>query len=236
MGEMTRLIYIDDSGSVDHGGLVIYGWVEVAPQGWRTALRTWLTLRKSLFVDYGIPVSQELHATEFINGRGRISVAPPARFIDAVSGNTLWKDLGREVAHRCLATLRDCPDIGVGSVYRWTGVTGSAYGRQRYDLYGRLIEEMNQQMARADCYGFVTMDGDDAHYRDAHRALKLDTRHLIEDPAFHDSKHSQWTQMADLVAYSANLHLNRYSGNEFGWNWYENYLRASDLASGPRNS
>ena len=108
--------------------MVIYGWVEVAPQGWRTALRSWLSLRKSLFMDYGIPVSQELHATEFVNGRGRISVVPPTRFIDASRGNTLWKDLGREVAHRCLAT-RDCPDIRVGSVYRWTGVTGSAYGR-----------------------------------------------------------------------------------------------------------
>ena len=82
MGEMTRLIYVDDSGSVDHGGLIVYGWVEVAPSSWRTVLRTWLELRKRLFTDYGIPVSQELHGTEFINGRGRVSVAPPARLVE----------------------------------------------------------------------------------------------------------------------------------------------------------
>ena len=236
MGEMTKLIYVDDSGSVDHGGLIVYGWVEVSPVHWRTVLRTWLDLRKLLFTDYGIPVSQELHSTDFINGRGRVSVAPPARLTrDHPSpGTVMWKDLGREVAQLCLETLMDCPNIRVGSVYRWSGAKGADYARERYDVYAQLVEDFDQELRIDDSYGFVTMDGQDIHYRAAHRALKLDTRHVIEDPAYHDSKHSQWTQMADLVAYTANLHLNRHPGNAFGWTWFDHYLAGSDASAGPR--
>jgi hypothetical protein len=233
MGEMTRLLYIDDSGSVNFGGLVVYGWVEVDPAGWRVGLRAWLNLRKELFREYGIPVSEELHATEFVNGRSRISVFPPTRF-QPTPGLVLWKDLGREVALKCLATLRDCPHIRTGAVYRWTGLKGSAYSQARHDLYHQFIQELDAELAAADSFGFVTMDGTDTTYRNAHRALKLDTRHLIEDPAMHDSRHSQWTQMADLVAYSANLHLNRHPGNQFGWNWYTDYLAGSDPHGGPQ--
>ncbi len=236
MGEMTRLIYVDDSGSVDHGGLIIYGWVEVSPAHWRTVLRTWLELRKRLFTEYGIPVSQELHGTEFINGRGRVSVAPPTRLTvnKPRPGTVLWKDLGREVAQLCLQTMRDCPDLRVGSVYRWSGAKGTDYARERHEVYANLVQDFDDELRSADAYGFVTMDGQDTHYRAAHRRLKLDTRHVIEDPAYHDSKHSQWTQMADLVAYTANLHLNRHSGNAFGWAWYDDYLADSDGSAGPR--
>lgn len=233
MGEMTRLLYVDDSGTVDFGGLMIYGWVEVEPAGWRLALRAWLDFRKALFVEYGIPVSEELHATKFLNGRGQISINPPPRFRSS-GGGVLWKDLGREVAVRALSTLRDCPQIRVGAVYRQTGLKGPAYGQARYDIYQQFINELDAELAAADAYGLVTMDGEDPGYRSAHRALTLDTRHLIEDPVMHDSRHSQWTQMADLVAYCAFVHLNRYSGNQYGWEWYSDYLASSDPSRGPR--
>jgi len=46
---------------------------------------------------------------------------------------------------------------------------------------------------------------------------------------FHDSRPSQWAQMADLVAYTVFTHLNRHAGNEFGWNWYEDFLQGKDV-------
>ncbi|MFF1830229.1 DUF3800 domain-containing protein [Paenarthrobacter sp. NPDC058040] len=85
-------------------------------------------------------------------------------------------------------------------------------------------------------YAFVSMDGNgtDPSYVDAHRRLPLTSRHVIEDPMFHDSRRSQWIQMADLVAYSAFTHLNRHSGNEFGWEWYNRFLSAKDHEEAPR--
>src|SRR4051812_43255451 len=100
MGEMTRLLYVDDSGSVDYG-LIVYGWVEVAPEGWRRGLRAWLNLRKELVAEYAVHVPTELHCCKYIQGRHEISTAPPDRFLDA-DGNVKWKDLGRDVAVRCL--------------------------------------------------------------------------------------------------------------------------------------
>lgn len=42
---------------------------------------------------------------------------------------------------------------------------------------------------------------------------------------FHSSRRSQWTQIADIVAWSGFTHLNPHAGNEFAWTWYDHYLR-----------
>lgn len=231
-GQLSRMLYMDDSGSDRNGGLIVYGWVEVQPAFWAQGLRRWLELRKELVRDYAVPVTQELHATAYVNGRDRISTAPPERFVS--EGTTLWKDLGREVALRCLETIRDCEHLRVGAVYRWEPAGGKQYGRAKHETYRDFVVDLDDELRGEDTYGHVTMDGDDPHYRDAHRLLKLDTRRVIEDPVVHDSRISQWTQMADLIAYSVNIHLNRHSGNEFGWNWYSDYLAARDPNGEPR--
>ncbi|MDR6862167.1 DUF3800 domain-containing protein [Phycicoccus sp. 3266] len=234
MGELSRLIYVDDSGAWGVGdNLVVYGWVEVAPVNWRGALRVWLDLRKYLWREYKVPVSQELHCTRYINGRDRISARPPAKF-RGPNGQVLKKDLGREVAVKCLETLRDCADISVGAIFkRLPGVTGVQHGAAKYDVYGDLVRRTDTQLSAADSYGFLTMDGSDLGYRAAHRDLKLDTRHVVEDPAFHDSKMSQWTQMADLVAYVTYLHLQPHPSKAFAKTWYSDYLQGSDVNGAP---
>lgn len=223
---LNRLIYADDSGD-PRFGWAIYGWVECSPAGWRIVLREWLELRKRLWVSHQVPPSQELHATDYVNGRGRISTDETVTF---------WKDLGRQVAVECLTVLRECEHIKVGAVYRRTEKTGGAYYGERSDLYLRLVERWDAEQAANNSFAMVSMDGDgsDPSYFDAHRALKLDSRHIIEDPMFHDSKRSQWTQMADLVAFVAYAHLDRHAKNEFAWTWYEDFLSSSDPSGVPQ--
>jgi hypothetical protein len=223
---LSRLIYADDSGD-PRFGWAIYGWVECSPAHWRLVLREWLELRKRLWVEYKVPPSQELHATDYVNGRGRISTDPTV---------TLWKDLGREVARDCLQLLRDCEHLRVGAVFRKTSKTGSEYHLERADLYLKLVEQWDAEQAARNSFAMISMDGDgsDRSYFEAHRALKLDARHIIEDPIFHDSKRSQWTQMADLVAFVANAHLDRHDKNEFAWTWYEEFLTGSDPSRSPK--
>jgi hypothetical protein len=209
---------MDDSGVEEHGW-VVFGWVECTPEGWRPALRAWLDLRKQLSANHSIPPSTELHSTKYINGRAHISTTPPP--------NDEWKTLGRTVAEQCLEAIRASPDLRIGAVYSQTSKRRKDFQQHKAACYAATVTLIDQQLAEADEYGLINMDGNgtDPTYYHAHRDLKLATRRVIEDPIFHESHRSQWIQMADLVAYVTYLHLARHSGNQYGWNWYDTYLR-----------
>lgn len=222
---LERMIYVDDSGH-PQSGLVVYGWVEFAPDRWTTVLRAWLDMRKRLWREMGVPVVQELHTTEYVNGRGRIS----QRFPDhhRHQGVEHWKDFGRQVAAECLETLRSCEGLTVGAVFR-RGIPQNLATTRR-DTYAALINRFEAELATSNALGMVFMDGDgsDSSYRTAHRALKLDQRRVIEDAIHLDSRHSQLEQMADLVAWSAYASLDRHEGNKFAWDWYSDSLAERD--------
>lgn len=62
----------------------------------------------------------------------------------------------------------------------------------------------------------------------------MSERHVIEDAIHLDSRSSQIIQMADLVAWSAFTSLERYSQQEFAWDWYGSYLSERDPFRVPR--
>lgn len=51
------------------------------------------------------------------------------------------------------------------------------------------------------------------YYREAHRALKLATRRILEDEVIRDSSESHFIQMADIVAHSAHRLLTGHPAN-----------------------
>ena len=71
----VRLFYVDDSGA-EETGYAVFAWIESTFPNWTRGLRAWLDLRKSLYAQYQIPPSAELHATKFISGRGNPSQDP----------------------------------------------------------------------------------------------------------------------------------------------------------------
>lgn len=228
---LNRLIYVDDSGH-PATGLAVYGWIEFAPDRWSTALSRWLEMRKRLWREYHIPITQELHTTEYVNGRGRISKQVPDRHLH--NGVAYWKDFGREIALECLDTLRSTEGLTVGSVYRHG--EPQDIGKTKQEAYAALVDRFEEELAASGSLALVFMDGDgsDTSYRKTHRSLKLSQRRVIEDAIHLDSRGSQLVQMADLVAWSANSAIDRHAGNEFAWEWYENYLAERDPLRGPR--
>jgi hypothetical protein len=222
---LEQIIYVDDSYR-EESGLIVFGWVACHPVEWRRRLRHWLEHRKYLRSEYGVRVDKEFHATHFVNGRGVISDdhrVLDRQFIDG-QGRVLAKSLGRAIAVDSLQAVESCEFLQVGAVWRSTNARGDDFTAQKYELYAELLAVLDRRLAAADAYGFIVMDGDDPHFRMEHRKLKLDSRHIVEDPVMHDSRKSQWVQMADLVAYTAFMHLNRHQDNEFGWEWYNMYL------------
>lgn len=215
----VRLIYIDDSGAAQTRTMV-YGWVELHFQHWRTALRQWLNWRQELYRAIGLPTDYELHATKFVGGRGHPT-------------GTDWdrnKSYRTEVMEEALRTIAALPGLRTGAVFQRGEPITAAF---RADTYAKLVRWFDAELAAGDEYGMVLMDGDgtDPTYRIAHRELKLDTRSLIEDPLFQGSHLSQWVQMADLVAYTAYMRLARIPNKEFSWDWYG--LLAATSATGP---
>ncbi|SRR5690625_1168430 len=228
---LDRLIYIDDSGH-PRSGQVVYGWIEFSPARWAEVLGSWLDTRKKLWREYSIPVTKELHTTAYVNGRGRISTSLPSHHIH--QGVEHWKDFGRDVAIECLDTVRCTEGVTVGAVWR-TGAP-EHFARTKQLTYASLIAHFETELATTNSLALVFMDGDgrDESYRSTHRGLRLADRRVIEDAIHLDSKHSQLVQMADLVAWTANAHIDRHPHNKFAWEWYSTYLSERDPRRAPQ--
>jgi hypothetical protein len=218
---IMRLIYVDDSGA-STTKTAVFGWVEVDEADWRPVLRSWLDWRHELDRSIGITVEYELHSTKFVGSRGHPT-------------GTVWdRNLGERISvmRSALARISSIPGLAFGAVYACAATTRD-YRQLKARCYLDLVRSFDRRLAGDADRGIVEMDGDgtDPTYRRAHRELKLSSRWLIEDPHFHPGHHSQWVQMADIVAYTAYMHLARLPRKEATWSWYEDYL--SNAVTGP---
>src|SRR5919198_1348266 len=156
----TRMYYVDDSGAGETG-YAVFSWITCDIAAWHTGLAAWLALRRRFFVDYKIPPSYELHASVFVNGRGRPSL------------NVAWnlhKANRVEATKLALSAIADCPELTVGTVYRRFRRPGGL-GEARNELYGRLVDRLDHQLADGGELGLIFMDGDgsDRNLAEAHR-------------------------------------------------------------------
>lgn len=229
-GQLTRLIYVDDSGH-QASGLCVYGWVHFHPDRWALVLRRWLDVRKMLQREYGIDVDSELHATDLVNGRGRISKHVPERYRH--DGSIFWKDFGRDVVRLLLTEIGSLEGLTVGSVFeRFAPDPDQA---TKTSLYRKLVQQWERELVGEEGLGLVFVDGNgtDHSYRTAHRSFELLDRRVVEDPVMIDSTQSQFVQIADLVAWRAYAAVERPSRLDFSWGWYERHLAARDPRRAP---
>lgn len=227
---LSRLIYIDDSGH-QPTGLLVFAWICVSPRSWRPVLRRWLEVRKMLHREHGIDVDRELHATDFVNGRGRISSRVPDRHIH--DGVTYWKDFGQEIALGLLREMSSLEGMTVGAVFR--RVEPHPPQSRKIALYRDLVQLWERELARTGEFAMLFMDGNgtDHSYRTAHRLLDLDVRRIIEDPLMIDSSSSHLVQMADLAAWCAYVAVERPERHGFAWTWYDDHLSLRDPRRSP---
>ena len=224
-----RLFYVDDSGTEQ---IAVISAITFELEAWRTVLKEWLGWRKWLYKTYGLPTDFELHAQEFVTGRGTILVPGP-------EGEEIEPEISASVAMRkkayrqSLAQIDRQEEISV--------ITGVLPGATIADAYAKLIAELNELLEdRGEDAIFIVDGKDDSSYRPAHRDLELRTRRIVEDPLMQSSRHSQFIQIADLVAHAAFQHLDANPTKRFMWDrirrsWaVRSSIRSSaDQKSGP---
>lgn len=190
-----RWYYVDDSGS-PQTGWIVYGFVEVGAEDWCAASEHWLDFRKHLYTAYGIPTQYELHAYQFINGRGN------------PSQDVTWnrrKAFRYQVAVEALQAVAGMPGARVGAVARRTNARRDAYAREQQDVYRCFLDKITDRLRAMAEHGAVIMDGNgtDERYKQAHGELKTGDRRIIEDPVPKPAHQSGLVQVADLVSYVA---------------------------------
>lgn len=212
MSKKTKILYVDDSGSEKHG-LAVLGWIEVNLEDWSLLLSQILSWRESLAEVHGIPKQYELHAVNFVNGRGNPST------------DESWnrkKILRKQIADDLFSRMRNWSMSDVGRAVSQTSARRHAYAQVSEELYSTFITELDQKLTANNEQAIIVIDGDGTNrsYARAHRKLPLETRSIIEDPLFQHAHTSLLVQIADFVAYAAFQNQARQPNKEFSWSWY----------------
>jgi hypothetical protein len=215
-----RIFFVDDSGDQT---IAVLAAISFELNEWHRVLVEWLGWRRWMWKQYGLPTDFELHAQEFISGRGEIVYRDSRRIvqsprIDGVLG------LRKEAYRRSMAQINRQEGVSVLAV-AWQGKTIA-------DAYAWFINQLDELLADLGEEAIIVVDGlDDSSYRPAHRQLNIKTRRIIEDPLMQSSRHSQLIQMADLVAHAAFQHLVADPEKRFMWDWYPTLLADSFFAA-----
>lgn len=108
----------------------------------------------------------------------------------------------RKIYRQLLDQINAFPGAGVVTVCAADGKKGTSAR-----VYAHLLAVVNDRLASEERWGTVIVDGTPSartlYYREAHRALELDDRRVLEDEVLRDSSESHFIQMADICAHSA---------------------------------
>lgn len=194
------LVYIDDSYSK---GVYCFSAVAVHSDYWKQVFRNVRAWRKELKKSDGIYMYKELHATDFVSGRGRIAPKPVAKFRRCQIYRNALKLLG---AQRGVRIFNACSN------------------RNQLEAFERLLNRINITMEKAARSHAILICDEGAEgdftrlarkmavhnyipsrygrWHDGSYSRNLPTNHILEDPIFKESSKSYFVQMADFCAYA----------------------------------
>jgi len=202
----AEIAYIDESYDSE---VFCMSALVVPTFGWRDAFLRLQAYRKHLKRKYGIFTSKELHATEFVAGRGRIAPQPIPKGLRAF----LFKE------HLdVIGSLRGTAVISGA----WPRV-GSSLGDTHTRAFSRIQERLQRRCVEHDLQMLMVIDeGKEAELRRIARRTRtwnpvgsqfgawedgssyknIPNDRLIEDPIFKPSHQSYFLQAVDFVAFA----------------------------------
>lgn len=192
--------YIDESK--DNGGLYIYTALVTVGERWTASFEKVKAFRRKLKDDYGIFISQELHAWKFAAGKDRIANHP------------IYRPERAKIFREVLKFIAESQSFVVVS---------SCHANEQY-AFERLMNRINRTAASKKQNVLLFFDqGEEAEITRRIRRMRVHnpipsrygawvgsgkaTKNIplsncIEDPIFKDSKASFFIQLADFCAYA----------------------------------
>ena len=198
MSDNLYLIYIDESYDETH---FAYSAIFINAFHWNDYFKDVVHWRGDWLERYGIAVDYELHATDFVGGRGKF----PENRDKAFRADLFYESLG------FIEQMRNILIINA--------ITDKKY--QHMKLFGFILNRINRTLKTQNSIGILICDeGNEKKltatvrqmkkhnpipnhaeiYGAGHRNIPLDR--IIEDPLFKTSKSSYFIQLADFVAFS----------------------------------
>jgi hypothetical protein len=203
---MAEIAYIDESYDTETFAMSA---LIVPISAWRATFETVKAHRHRLKQDYGIFTSKELHALEFVSGRGRIS------------DRMIPKGLRAHLFHETMSMMAALPELRV------IGGAWPMADHEKRDIHAKAfsrIAERLQRRAVAQKSHILRMvdEGKDVELRKVARrsavynmvgsqygawengapAKNIPNDRLVEDPIFRSSARSYFLQLADFIAYA----------------------------------
>lgn len=196
-----HLIYVDDSRDER---LCVFSALAIPVAEWHLAFNRVKKFRQDLKHGYGIYIYKELHAWEFVSGRGRIS----DRIVTKGQRCAIFREALKMVAQlpgaRCFNAV--FPKTDDEKAFEWMlnriNRTMQAWGSHallvcdqgKELLYTRLVRRM---------YVFNPIPSQYGTWWDTGQSWKnIPLDRIIEDPFFKDSARSYFIQLADFIAYA----------------------------------
>ena len=193
-----HFVYIDDSGDEKtrcYSALIIHESV------WKEGFGIVKGFRRSLKRSDGMFITKELHATEFVAGRGRVGT------------QIVTKGRRCEIFREALGMIAALPNI--------TMMNAVAPRSKDKQVFERLINRINKAMAEWRSNALIIHDeGKDytsmvrrmcvynpirsryGKWPGGNEYKNIPTVHILEDIVFRKSHQSDFIQMADLCAYA----------------------------------
>jgi len=188
-----HICYLDDSGDAT---VRAFSVLSVPVLEWHTCFKHVKSYRKVLKEKCGIYVRKELHATEFVGGRGK--VAP----------YSVSKGERVRIYNNALVAITHLPGVKLFNAI--------AAKRDEYTLFERLLNRINRTMQEWDSHALLISDeGKDynrlvrkmgvynpipSQFGGPPRNITLDR--IIDEILYKRSEDSHFIQMADFCAYA----------------------------------
>ncbi len=192
------LAYVDDSGDEK---VRCYSALLVHESVWRISRAMMLDYRRSLKETDGVYITKELHATEFVAGRGNIAAS------------SVSKGRRCEIFREALSVVAAMPKI------QMLNAIGPRSSERQ--LFERLITRLNRTMAEWRSHAMMIHDEGKDYSQLVRRMTvynpvpsrygkwpnglaykNMPIERLVEDIVYRDSRKSSFIQMADFCSYA----------------------------------